>query len=391
MATTTTNYGLKKPSSSDFYNIGDFNGNADIIDAQMKTNADAAQNATQIGTQAASIANGLKTKAIYTLSCTKSGKVYTMSSTDTLPTSGYVSCLFKAPADYGVGDSFKMGSVTYAVAVSDGEELPDKAFVKNAIVPVVLDQSGKTINFKQAGRKLTLSAESYVMAACYLESGTFTAPMTGKYRVTCIGKGGDGDDAHYQPGSYALNGAGGGAGGAASSIFSLTKGEVRNITVDSAVSSFGIVMTAAAGQKGQFAANQGGTTSTIAGGTAGTVSANMGDSPVTYTGQAGKLGEASNLGKGGGSADPSYGGDGGAYTAGQSGFLSTVGGAGGKYAVDSSYNPTASKDGDAPAKPSPSGLFPFGVGGGGGMYYPSQAYMGGKGGKGAVIVELVLD
>ena len=43
------------------------------------------------------------------------------------------------------------------------------------------------------------------------------------------------------------------------------------------------------------------------------------------------------------------------------------------------------------SQPSPSGLFPFGVGGGGGMFYPSQAYMGGKGGKGAVIVELVLD
>lgn len=37
MATYTTNYNLKKPAPEDFYDIADFNGNADIIDAVMKT------------------------------------------------------------------------------------------------------------------------------------------------------------------------------------------------------------------------------------------------------------------------------------------------------------------------------------------------------------------
>ena len=32
----TTNYGLKKPGTNEFYKIGDFNDNADIIDAKMK-------------------------------------------------------------------------------------------------------------------------------------------------------------------------------------------------------------------------------------------------------------------------------------------------------------------------------------------------------------------
>lgn len=36
MATFTTNYNLKKPDGTDFYNIEDFNSNADIIDAQLK-------------------------------------------------------------------------------------------------------------------------------------------------------------------------------------------------------------------------------------------------------------------------------------------------------------------------------------------------------------------
>ena len=40
MSTNTPNYKLKKPDPSDFYNIADFNGNADIIDAQLKSISD---------------------------------------------------------------------------------------------------------------------------------------------------------------------------------------------------------------------------------------------------------------------------------------------------------------------------------------------------------------
>ncbi len=36
----TTNYGLKKPGSTDYINISDLNDNADIIDTQLKENAD---------------------------------------------------------------------------------------------------------------------------------------------------------------------------------------------------------------------------------------------------------------------------------------------------------------------------------------------------------------
>ena len=36
MATYTTNYNLKKPADSDFINIADLNGNADIVDEELK-------------------------------------------------------------------------------------------------------------------------------------------------------------------------------------------------------------------------------------------------------------------------------------------------------------------------------------------------------------------
>lgn len=40
MATETENYKLKKPAASDFYNIEDFNGNMDLIDAALKALAE---------------------------------------------------------------------------------------------------------------------------------------------------------------------------------------------------------------------------------------------------------------------------------------------------------------------------------------------------------------
>jgi len=40
MATYTENYNLVKPAQADFYNVDDFNGNADIVDKQLKALAD---------------------------------------------------------------------------------------------------------------------------------------------------------------------------------------------------------------------------------------------------------------------------------------------------------------------------------------------------------------
>ena len=387
MATNTVNYNLKKPAPSDFYNIADFNGNADIIDAQLKSINDQYTELSGTVTTNTVKVDAALTMGVRTLSCTKSGNTFKL--TLALPSTGMYSCIFTSPSDYMTGDSFTVNGTIYAVSTSDGEELPDKAFVSGAIVPVVLDQTSKTINFKQAGRKLTLSAESYVMVQCYTQNGTFVAPMTGKYRVTCIAKGGDGDNAHYSSG-YALNGAGGGAGGAASGIFSISKGHSYTVTVDNGVSSFGIVMTASAGQKGQFNANQGGTSSTIAGGAAGTAST-VGLTQTVYQGQPGSLGEAANMGVASGNWNNSYGGDGGAYTSGQSNFLPTLGGKGGDYQVDGSYYPTTYRDGLPPDDISSSGLAPFGAGGGGAMYYSGNLNRGGHGGSGAVIIELVLD
>lgn len=60
MATLTTNYGLSKPEYGDTADIGVINGDMDLIDAQMKTNADAAATATADAAAATNIADNAR-------------------------------------------------------------------------------------------------------------------------------------------------------------------------------------------------------------------------------------------------------------------------------------------------------------------------------------------
>lgn len=59
MSTKTTNYKLTKPDVDEFYDIGVHNDNSDIIDAQMKTNADAAKKANDALPKKADLEDGI--------------------------------------------------------------------------------------------------------------------------------------------------------------------------------------------------------------------------------------------------------------------------------------------------------------------------------------------
>lgn len=56
MADYTTNYNLKKPASTDFYNVADFNGNADIIDTALNSKLE--KDLSNISGGAVPVANG---------------------------------------------------------------------------------------------------------------------------------------------------------------------------------------------------------------------------------------------------------------------------------------------------------------------------------------------
>lgn len=83
MATQTTNYKLTKPEGTDKYNVEVFNGNADIIDTQLKTNATEIAKKQNIITGAVSTAldnNFANNKVIVT---NGSGKIVVSQITDT--------------------------------------------------------------------------------------------------------------------------------------------------------------------------------------------------------------------------------------------------------------------------------------------------------------------
>ena len=62
MANSTTNYNLRKPLGTENYNVEDQNGNMDILDAQIKTDADnIANNATQLADSSTQLATGTAT------------------------------------------------------------------------------------------------------------------------------------------------------------------------------------------------------------------------------------------------------------------------------------------------------------------------------------------
>ena len=57
MSAKTTNYGLKKPTTSDYFNVEDQNGNMDLIDAQLKTLDDNKESLLKSATAKASLAD----------------------------------------------------------------------------------------------------------------------------------------------------------------------------------------------------------------------------------------------------------------------------------------------------------------------------------------------
>ena len=86
---------------------------------------------------------------------------------------------------------------------------------------------------------------TYPIVAVLTESGTWTVPESGTYRISCIGSGGVG--AIQTGGRYYTCGAGGGAGGIAESSIKLVKSIQIHISVDSGVTSFGNYLSATSG------------------------------------------------------------------------------------------------------------------------------------------------
>ena len=234
---------------------------------------------------------------------------------------------------------------------------------KGVAVPggALLDQYAPLINQIQQGTQIP--AETLAIVKIFTANDTFTVPQTGNYRITVIGKGGDGSNAVQNGIDYEYYaGGGGGSGGAAELTAKLTKGESYPITVSKSTASFGSLVSATAGK------NASGRT----GGTAGTAS---GGSKLT----------SENGESGGAAAWEDV-----VFSAGRGGSVTC------RFVPDKvdnggSANRDSSTDGKSTEGVPETNLFyPFGTGGGGGGYRYNSMGQGAAGCSGAVIVELVL-
>ncbi len=188
--------------------------------------------------------NEASIREVYTLTHQKSSNVHQL--TGLTGVTGTVSCVFTATAAFAAGDTFTVDGTPYTIQLSNGETAEDNLFVAGASVPLIVDTGAKKVNFKAAGSGTKLPAETTAIVASYIANGTFLVPETGRYRITTVGKGGDGGRGYEDSG-----GGGGASGGWSCSELDLTKGQSYPITVTASNSSFGSLLSATAGQDGQ--------------------------------------------------------------------------------------------------------------------------------------------
>ena len=382
----TTNYQLNKPAASDYISPTPFNDNADIIDAELAKRALNTSLTAHTGNAGIHVTAAQKTKwdgyeTVHTLTHSRSAPGRFHALTGLNGATGVLSCQFKATAAFNAGDTFRVDGVTYAGKLADGETLDSNLFDSGALVSCIVDTTGKTVNFKAAGGQ-KLPAGTTAIVKLFTKNGTFTVPQTGNYKLTAIGKGGDGGKAYCTTASGWRSGGGGGAGGAAVKTVKLSKGASYAVTVSSAVSSFGSLVSATAGGNGGYVKEY--ADSNGAGGAGGTGTG--GDKNYTP-------GVAALTGSG------SHGGDGGCYSAAQGAecpYLTTrpAAGGGGVEEEDSYYPLTNNSKGENNNFLSVGGFASYGCGGGGAagnhLDEGEGDTLAGTGTGGVVAVELVL-
>ena len=113
------------------------------------------------------------------------------------------------------------------------------------------------LNFSLFSTKnLKLGGGNFVPSWLFLNNGSFVPPETGKYRVICIGKGGDGGKGGSASSgnsgrAQATSGAGGGSAGIGISILELSKEKTYTLSIDSSSTNFGSgLIIAYAGRNG---------------------------------------------------------------------------------------------------------------------------------------------
>lgn len=215
MADYTENYNLKKPDDTNFYNIQDFNGNADIIDAALNDKLEkdfsnissGAIPITNGGTGATTAANALSNLGVTTALNDKADKDLS-NVTGTLPiTNGGTGATTAADALSNLG-------ITTAL---DNKLNKDFSNASGGVIPITSGGTGNSAGYIRTGRKENTSIGSYATCEGYSNTASGSSAHAEGATTTASGmhahtEGWDttasNDDAHAEGTSTTASGTG---------------------------------------------------------------------------------------------------------------------------------------------------------------------------------------
>ncbi len=137
MADHTINYNLKKPLQTEYYNVDDFNGNADILDAGLKAAADAAAKAKNYYTLAAAANSPSAYKAAADYVCDGTDDEAEIAQAINT-TYGKGKAVLLAPGTYNLGMLKISTDDLYIEGIGDVE----------IVLSSLIDIAGENVNFK---------------------------------------------------------------------------------------------------------------------------------------------------------------------------------------------------------------------------------------------------
>ena len=180
MATQTDNYKLTKPAGSDKYNVAVFNANSDIIDAQMKANANEIAKKQKTITGAASTALDVNFTNNRVVVTNPSGKLAFSSVTDTeLGRLVGVTSNIQEQLDAKLG---KTETASKATADADGNNIGN-TYAKKADVDTAISELEDQI--ASAGVDITGAASTIVSANLTADRVTISN-SSGKIAVSAV-------------------------------------------------------------------------------------------------------------------------------------------------------------------------------------------------------------
>ncbi|EPR12336.1 hypothetical protein [Ruminiclostridium papyrosolvens] len=207
MAVNTVNYNLKKPSQEDFYNIGDHNGNMDIIDTQIK----------KIETELEGHVGDTHNHVPHLGTTVNNGNTYTIDSEKNISDGSKFSVKFNAIATGSATLNISSDGLARSLKKPSGEDFKPKAgiysFIRDGENFQLLGEGGADIIPIYSGlAKITRIDESKGSAEFY-SSGTLTwstVPQT--VDIFLVGGGANGEKGGDMSGDNYFGGNGGGSG-----------------------------------------------------------------------------------------------------------------------------------------------------------------------------------